>query len=618
MSAIPRRVVVAEYAASALKEGELALFSTEAGASPAAFTQAEVRALSPAYSALYQRLIDELAPLLEAQGLPRAAARTFLRDAVPSVTHLVLDRALRLDRLVSALGAEGLAVRAAVSRPVAFARASVLRGEASTSRELNEAVLGRLAPALGLAVVDGAPAALAPSPLGSGLVNYNFEGRGVWSKLKGRAARLAAKLLPGRVPALSLAYASFVLQDEGFFGFGGLENVRGRASFPESAPQAGRRTILRSALLERLPLLEEFLRRAGARVDVPALASACAGLMAEAFPADDWEGAPAHHAAAAALLEGFEPTTLMLTETGNAEATAVIAAARGRGFQTIGVQDGGHYGYMDDVVSVVEGEFPHFDRYLTWGWTRFPEGSGLGGVTAEPLPSPWLSEKQRQWRRVLGGGEGWWEAPRPHDLLLMPNRVNPFPPAPSGAAVSRSDHSPAVAAELKDLVARSKAAGVKVLFKPYNATTMRLLAGTLDELRALGGDCFAQVERADKGLHAGLVSRARMTLWDQPGTGFLECLVAGLPTMVVWTRLYNHEAPWAKEYFAQLEEAGLVHRDAASMLAEYARFKAAPAAWMRDARRVGAANAFLKAYAGADDAWTRPWRARVRAACFRR
>jgi hypothetical protein len=617
MSASPRRVVVCEYAASALREGELALFPTESSVSPAAFSQEELRRLSPAYSVLYVRLIDALVPLLEAEGLPAPAARTFLRDAVPTVAHFSLDRALRLDRLTARLGADGLSVRTAFSRPLAFARASQLRAAASGSREHNESVLGRLAPALGLGLVEGAPEPLEPEPPASPPYrNYNFEGRSTADKLRGRAYRLLGRLWPGRAPALSLAYATFVLQDKGFFGRGGLEFVSGRVPLADAAQLPGRRVALRSALLERLPLLEGFLREAGARAAGP-LAGACAGLMTELFPADSWEGAPAHHAAASRLLDRFDAGTLTLTETGNIEATALIAAARGRGMRTLGVQDGGHYGYMDDVVAVVEGEFPHFDRYVTWGWERFPgDAAGLAGVTAVPKPSPWLSEKRRQWRAVCG--PRWWEAPRPHDLLLMSNRVYPFPPAPSGAAVSRSDHAPAFAAELRGFVREASAAGLYVLHKSYNVTTRRLLSRTLEELGRAAGGRYAAVERADKGLHEGLVGLARMVVWDQPGTGYLECLVAGIPTMALWSRLYNREDERARPYFAALERAGLVHREPGPLLAEYARFKAAPTAWMEDEGRRDAVRSFLDAYAKVDDDWDRAWRPLLREACSRR
>ncbi|UPT74542.1 MAG: hypothetical protein M0D55_02060 [Elusimicrobiota bacterium] len=263
-------------------------------------------------------------------------------------------------------------------------------------------------------------------------------------------------------------------------------------------------------------------------------------------------------------------------------------------------------------------EYPQFDRYLTWGWTKFPEGRGMGHVKAVVLPSPWLSRRREQWRRDVDPGPGWWERECAHDVLLMSNKVYAYPPAPSGGAVSRGDHAAAFAAELKDFVVRSRSAGVSILHKSFNAPTMKLLAGTLSELRVLGGDRYAHVEQLNKGLSPGLISRARLVLWDQPGTGFLECLTSGLPTMVLWSRLYNREAPWSREAFAALERVGIVHRDADAALAEFARFKAGPTAWMRDEVRAKAIEAFCLEYALIDDDWRKSWKRFVREACSRR
>lgn len=610
--------LVAKAVAAELRDGEASLFSTEAGASPASFTQDELFALSPAYSELYAQLISALVPALEVEGLPREAAAVALRDAVPSAAHLVLDRAMRLARFAAARG-KGFEVSGAGAPAGPFARPEKLRSAASSSRELNEAVLARLAPALGLAVVPAVPSPAAPEPaVEKGYVNYNFEGRSAWRKARGRFYRAVAHWWPGRAPALGLSYATYILQDAGLFGLGRLEFLRGRIAFPEAVPAPDRRAALAAALVTQVPAFEDMLRRGGAGEAARALAASCAALMAELFPASAWEGAAACYEAARAALERFPRTALVLSETGNVEATYLLAAARARGMETIGVQEGGHYGYEDDYVAGYEMEYPHFDRYVTWGWTRFPEGKGMGRVKAVPLPTPWLSERRRQWRRDLGDLRAWWARERPFDLLFMSNKIYPYPPAPSGAAVSRSDHTPGFAAQLLDLAREARARGLRVLHKSLNVDTMRELAGTMAAMREIAGDGYAHVERMDKGLHPGLVSRARVIVWDQPGTGFLECLTAGLPTLVLWDRLYNREVPWSRALFERLEAAGLVHRRAASLLAEIGRFKTDPVGWMQGPERVGARDAFCAEYARTDDSWEKPWEALLREACSRR
>ena len=99
-----------------------------------------------------------------------------------------------------------------------------------------------------------------------------------------------------------------------------------------------------------------------------------------------------------------------------------------------------------------------------------------------------------------------------------------------------------------------------------------------------------------------------MVVWDQPGTGFLECLAAGIPNLVLWTRLFSSEAPWARDSFARLEREGLVHGSVDSLLNEIVKFKRDPAAWINDEARQAAAREFCRSYAWTDPNWAERWR----------
>ncbi|UPT74541.1 MAG: hypothetical protein M0D55_02055 [Elusimicrobiota bacterium] len=338
MSADARLILVAKAVAAELRADEVSLLSTESSASPGSFTQEEIFALSPAFSNLYADLIEAIKPLLTARGVPSEAAGVILRDAAPTAAHLALDRAMRLSRFIAARGRGGLAV-SSPAQPAAYARPEALRDAAVSSREFNEFIIGRLAPAVGLPAAEWRPSPQTPVlAAGIGKINYNFHGRGLMRRLRGRVYRLAARLWPGKAPALSLSYATDVLQDSGFFGFGFLEYVRGRVAFPPSTASPTARAELAQVLEAFTPRFEAFFP---AGEDRTALSRAVAAVFVEVFPSDALEGAAAHHRAASEFLEGFPPTALMMSETGNVEATFLLAAARARGLETIGMQEGG-------------------------------------------------------------------------------------------------------------------------------------------------------------------------------------------------------------------------------------------------------------------------------------
>jgi putative transferase (TIGR04331 family) len=134
------------------------------------------------------------------------------------------------------------------------------------------------------------------------------------------------------------------------------------------------------------------------------------------------------------------------------------------------------------------------------------------------------------------------------------------------------------------------------------------MANCLKDLEREGGSCYRRADTLDKGLTPALLEQCAIVLWDQPGTGLLECLAAGIPTMVVWPRLFNREEPRRERFFHDLETAGIIHASPGGLLAEAARFKAAPEAWMDDPFRRGAVDRFLREFGWNRSDWPRYWK----------
>jgi len=190
----------------------------------------------------------------------------------------------------------------------------------------------------------------------------------------------------------------------------------------------------------------------------------------------------------------------------------------------------------------------------------------------------------------------------------MPNVVKRFPAAPHGASVSRIDLIQEFAKSLKDLVRKVTENNLSIIHKPYNPATVKLLSKTMEELKTIGGKLYYCEQQLDKGLTYELLKRCSVVLWDQPGTGFLECLSSNIPTMVYWPRIYSQEEAWLEPLFLELEQMGIVHRDVDSLAEEMQRFKLSPADWMHDAERVSLVNRFCRRFAWTSAEWPEHWR----------
>jgi hypothetical protein len=498
----------------------------------------------------------------------------------------------------------------------------VARGEARGSADIedfrrlaqesygfNQDLLCRLAPLWGLKISDRAlPPVPPPAPRGP-WTNHNFTIASPAGRLARRLLGLARRALGRRrtrplLPALSMGYATQALQYAGFYEEW-IVNIQRRARVGPAAPDPGLRRELGRAVARCRPAVEDFLRGAGVAADPAAAAEALAGFVADATPAAFLEAVPANIAACREVLAPLGSRPLLVGEAGTLEPTFMMAAARTLGLSVIGFQHGGHYGLMDDHTWALETEYSYYDRFVTWGWDQMPDWPTCRAVEAVALPNPWLSERRRYWRRAL---------PRPdaggasYDLLLMPNLLYRFPPAPSGGAVARGDCLAPYSRLLLAFVKEASAAGVRVLHKPYNRLTVDFLPRLHRRLAEEGGENYRRLDRTDKGLHPELLRQCRAVVWDQAGDGLLECLACDIPAWALWPRVYSRESQAARALVAGLEAAGIIHREPAAVISAYRSFRADPRAWGRDPARAEAVRRFLRAHAWVEEDWAARWK----------
>ncbi|MBI4679327.1 MAG: hypothetical protein HY748_17265 [Elusimicrobia bacterium] len=578
-------------------------------------SQEEVRAMSPLYSRLYVELVDAAAEEMRRRlGLPKPAAEVAAREGIVSPVHFYLDRLVRLHRLAQAHAESPLAVlRVFAGVPNDMVE---FRAKAQSSLAFNQAVLARHAQTLSLPLqAPAAPLSDPERPKGRKAVNYNnLLGSTIVQRIGRKLAALGWKAVSGLrlsekrpIPAHALAYLTDSLKTAGFYA-GALVNVRNRVTLVNAPAAPALRRAVRDSLLGRAAAVQSFLGALGLSDPVVA-AKAAAGLadfLAEVLPTDLLEASPENVRRCSEVLRPFAPAPLLLAETGTPEPTFMMAAAKALGMAVVGVQYGGHHSYMDDHTWANELMYPFFDAFVTWGWDARPDGEACRSTALTPLPSPWLSSRRRFWRKSLAKD---FAQDKTYDFLWFTNKIYRFPPAPRGGAICSIDSIREVRAMMTGLVGLASSRGARILHKPYNLDTIGILSKTFSELERLGGASYTCTGHQDKGLTPELVDQCRIVLWDQVGTGILECLAAGIPTMAFWPKdYYNRERENARGLVGELERWGLVHRATDTLFKELSAFKAAPQAWLDDPGRLAAAERFSRAYGWTDDSWPKAWR----------
>lgn len=563
----------------------------------------DVRALQSWPSALYRDLIDSLARRSAVETFSKEeACRVLAREPVVLLTYVFLDRFLRFGRLLrSGRAVAGLGVGPLQEPP---ARLDRFRAQAGASPQFNQFVLSLLAPIWDIktAVVDDPPP---EQPLGRGALNYNFSRPDLARRIRWKIRRELSRRL-GRWPALGLAYAEPYFLDAGLIGPFKLADLHGRLPEVTRPPDAElRRRLFDAVIADCRESLRALLSRWGfSETELEKTPAVFADYLSRLYPSSRLEDIPVHLPACLRRLAPLSSQPLLLSETGDVHTAYMLAAAKTLGMKVVGIQHGAHYGFFE-AACYLEGEYPYFDRFITWGWNRLPDRPLCGSIKTIPLPSPWLSRRQEEWRRAFRVKPAAQAAD--FDVLLMTDRLQDFPPPLNTLRLSRLDYLPELGAWLKETVLALTGAGLRVLHKPFNDASARIQKETMERLHRQAGELYSVYDQLDKGMTHELLGRCRLVLWDEPGTGFFECLVSGIPAMLYRPAVLPREASYAAADFAELEEAGLIHAGAASLTREIAAFRADPEGWMAQPRRRAAVEKACRRYAWTEEDWARRW-----------
>lgn len=580
---------------------QFALFPNESGGG-VTISNDEMLQLSHSYSKLYETYIFRLSAKLEFQfDIEAPAANILARRALVPLMHCFMDRMVRVKKAIDC--APGQLTTPRQELFPATDTIEVFEGAAIANPAFNQYMVWFVGQVWQLPESDSVqerPTFNAQLGFKNNL--FRLYRRTPLSLVKRFWHKFLASLRASRFPTLSMANATGAFHNNNFY-FKYFQDIS--LEWPLKSKETDE--IFRGQLFSEAFIanaeLTDFLTKLG----LGDLEQARARKLLKDFlhfyyPSTLLEAITVNMQQAMQMLRPFKKAALITSSGRDTRGSYMVAAAKQIGQTIVDHQHGGHYGYIKDVSSLLELEYPGVNQFISWGWSSLPEHPVLPALSIIKLPSPWLSERKRYWKRLT------LSEARDYDFLLMPNMVKRFPEAPHGASTGRIDLVQEVAKSLKDLVRKVTKNNLSIFHKPYNPTTVKLLSKTMEELKTIGGKLYCCELQLDKGLTYELLNRCSVVLWDQPGTGFLECLSSKIPTMAYWPRIYCQEEAWLKPLFMELEQIGIIHRDVDSLVEEMQRFKLSPSAWMCEVERVSLVNRFCREFAWTSSNWPDYWR----------
>jgi len=316
------------------------------------------------------------------------------------------------------------------------------------------------------------------------------------------------------------------------------------------------------------------------------------------FPIDLFEEIEKNYEKAKSILKPYKSKHIIFGGSPTSSSSFIMAVSKEKKMSVITLQHGGYYGYIKDIPRVYELEYSFSDIFVTWGWT---ENKQFPTCKFFPLPSPWLSERTIYWKKLK------IQEDKRFDFLFLPQRLEEYTMPLTGAGNTRPDIIPSYLNEIIKLITFAKFNKASIFYKPYNQKTVLLGKETYKKIKKILGASLTISKNLNKGLNFRIVKNCHIVLWDQPGTGFLECITSKIPTMVIWTKLFNEEEKSAQKYFKKLENVGLIHVTHKSLFKELAIYKKDPISWMSNSERKKAINLFSKRYAFTCPEWTDSW-----------
>ena len=239
---------------------------------------------------------------------------------------------------------------------------------------------------------------------------------------------------------------------------------------------------------------------------------------------------------------------------------------------------------------------------ITWGWNKIDDHFPKCKISILPVPFFSDIKKKKKIKKILLKNNS-----AKADFIYFSNKIQRFPQV-STCGQSRIDFIDEYKNQLETLFSQSSKHNLQAIHKPFNKNTMDLLDNHFKKLKKIGGNNYLLFDNTNKGLSEEALSSANIIVFDQIGTGTLECFNMEIPTLVLWQRICSREVHWDETLFLELEKNRVVHRSINSLLDEIENYKIDPEIWMNNLERKESIIKLCNKYGNSDEGWTEKWK----------
>ena len=298
-------------------------------------------------------------------------------------------------------------------------------------------------------------------------------------------------------------------------------------------------------------------------------------------------------------LEKFEKKIILSSDNDNSLSTMLFLVAKNRGFKNIKLQHGGHYGYVKNKSGFEnEIEFKNCDEYLTYGWKTKLRNSFNENINFIPMPSPWLSEKKSYFANFN------LNIRKKYDFIFFPQNIKPFTNSVHDTSKFSRDVLEEYLNNINQIAKICHHNKLKIGLKFYNKTSEYFLNQTLKKLKKNYKNCINIIPNNHKGISKDILKKTNLIVFDQIGTGALECFNYGIPVMILHNSTFNIPNKNSICLYKKLHDVGILHYKTGSLFEEYEKFNNSPILWLKKSGRQKAINNFCKNFGLTDINWS--------------
>ena len=409
------------------------------------------------------------------------------------------------------------------------------------------------------------------------------------------------------IPVFDMAYEQYYLKKIGIFGpFGLLDELLPKELIISEKNSNVRGKLLpdiSGLLIKVVSSLLVSIDHLATKEDIEKIASTFPTIFLDYFPSSCFEAAENNVDLYLKKISSYKSKYIFGHGISGQNGIFAAVAAKMNDKKIVGYQHGGQYGYIEDLFQFAQTEYQNSDMFATWGWHDNEIDSHLPKFESFNLPAPLFSSQPAKLKQNYFKQDNFNSKP---DIIFITNKTNRFPFSCSGGT-NRIDFIDEFKSGIKKIVRKSVETNNSIIAKVYSKNRYELLKNFWDEVAEIGGENYTIYDSWDKGLSLKVINTAKIIVWDQIGTGTLQCLTSNIPSMVYWERFHSRETSFARPLIEQLEQVGIVHNNLDSLFKEIEIYKKDPILWINNVNRKKAIYDFCQKYAYTDKNWKKIW-----------